>query len=200
MGFLSSLGQIAGIVAAPFTGGSSLALTAGLGALDANSAAKEAAERQMNFQQYNSDTAVRRRVEDLKAAGLNPMLAYSDVASTPSGSSYTPSNVGEAAVQGASSGAGITKMGAEVENIKSQSQLNEALVVKAGADAQNATAAAANARANTLRTIQDTMGAANEAQWKSDHPGMVSFNNYIKHLFGGGGTSAANIGVKFLGK
>lgn len=167
-----------------------------LGGLEQREAASAAAAKQMDFQQYNSDTAVRRRVVDLMAAGLNPMLAYSDSASTPTGSSYTPENVTLGAAQTDATAANAKQATAQIDNIKTQSDLNRALITKAGADSTNATAQAANAAAqaaNTrLSTVKGTLDlprATNDSKFNDTWYGR-NIRPAISDVFGGASTAA----------
>ena len=91
------------------------AVAAGLGALYQNQEAKRSAKRQMEFQASMSNTSWQRGMADMKAAGLNPMLAYKmGGASSPVGAMYTPQNVGTAATDGYLKGAQADQANAQV--------------------------------------------------------------------------------------
>lgn len=75
-------------------------VVSGLGSLWQNYQAKKAAGRQMSFQERMSSTAYQRAVADMRAAGLNPILAARSPASSPAGASYIPQNPGAAFTQG----------------------------------------------------------------------------------------------------
>lgn len=124
-----------------------------IGGSQANSANAEQAQLNRDFQEEMSSTAYQRSMADMRAAGLNPILAYQKGgASTPGGSMATMQDVIGPAVDRAMTGVSTAM----------QYKRNEAEIEKINADTEVAKAQAANVqaqtdnyRASTSKTLDD---------------------------------------------
>ncbi|AJK28235.1 putative minor capsid protein [Eel River basin pequenovirus] len=135
-----------GVLGSLISAGASIfgSLSSAKGQRDANRLSAEEAQKNRDFQERMSNTAVQRRMEDMRKAGINPLLAAKYDASTPAGSMTNFGNVGLAGAQGAQllgtaassafaanlTNTQIKKIDQEVENLAIQHQLTSEQVAQ----------------------------------------------------------------------
>lgn len=177
---------------AGIAGGGSL-----LGSYLQNQMSERAADKMMNFQRDMRETAHQVEVEDLRRAGLNPMLsALGSGAPSPGGAQATFSNMGEGISKGMDTAiairqqnkdldakdAGIDNLHAETQNKKVQNAL-----------IQNQTSASAkDVEAKTLqnRLLRETIDSQIK---KARAEGDYSEINQLMGIINAGASSAASL-------
>lgn len=179
------------------------------GTMMANEQADRASQRQMDFQKETLRNQYQWGMQDMKAAGLNPILAYKQGgAGSAGGSSYTPQNVGSAAVSGASTAVSsalqaraqetqLENLAADTSLKHAQDKTQAALQVQALAQAGQASANSALAVAQTHKTRAEIgiMGAeasraAADEQLLKENPWLRQAGTAMREL----GLSPRNVG------
>lgn len=136
-----------------------------LGGMQRNSAQAEASQQQMDFQERMSNTAYQRAVSDMRAAGLNPAMAYQQGgAGTPVGSMPQYENVATGAMQAAMNNAQVANIHADTENKQAARDLMEAQAM-----AQRASAWKVQSETGLIdKQIQDITNKLEMNWWMAD--------------------------------
>lgn len=169
-GFLGALAPFAGPIAGLLGGAVSA-----YGQYRANQDNINLARENRNWQERMSNTAVSRRMQDLKSSGINPILAGKFDATTPAGSFATVNNVGAAGVQGAVDAANTARSYAtlqgEIDLLKERGNLTR--------NQTRALATLATASGNASEFLQTIINKAKEFKWSE-----IDWQNIFTEAFG----------------
>jgi len=159
-----------------------------IGSTLTNQMARDTAFDQMAFQERMSSTAHQREVEDLKRAGLNPILSANGGSSTPSGAMAVVDNV---IGKGANSAIDAMRLRKEIGQADSQIALNLAgeKAQAASAERDSATAKQTNAQTEVLEKMMPAVTKeakirARQADWDGKTLDYDNLNRRVGETLG----------------
>lgn len=181
----------------PFAGAAIAGGAGVIGAYMTNQANSAQAQRQMDFQERMSGTAHQREVQDLRAAGLNPMLsALGNGASTPSGAAAQMQDPSEGVQKGINTAIAIKQQNKEFQQkdaqIRNTNQDTQNKIVNTGLASAQAMSTAKDVEQKIMQNkmLQQTLPSLIK---KAKAEGDFSEVNQIMGIINSGASSASQL-------